>query len=76
MRDILCAEFRQAMKWRDSVAVAALRSTLAAIENAEAVDAATREQAPEAKRLAREAAVISDCLPPAHPPRNHGSARP
>jgi hypothetical protein len=43
MRDLLRAELRQAMKARDTVAVAAVRTTLAAIENAEAVDAATPE---------------------------------
>lgn len=44
VRDRLRAALPEAMKARDSVAVAALRSALGAIDNAEAVDAA---QAPQ-----------------------------
>jgi uncharacterized protein YqeY len=42
VRDRLRAALPAALKARDSVAVAALRSALAAIDNAEAVDLATR----------------------------------
>lgn len=44
VRDRLRASLPAAMKARDSVAVAALRSALAAIDNAEAVDAARAPQ--------------------------------